>query len=171
MGQRTTAMSGRAKSPKKGAMPAPSEASPIDREEVSGQMQDIFSTVKALRDEKDALVSQLEQMAARSESDNKRLCKELLKARRDVENLSEMFVSATEGVNAKSAYRIPEVPEAAVAALVPSSLHAVIEERGAPDVESAGTLTIEGEVGTTSDSVKNATDEYAKFAEAGKCLV
>merc|ERR1712216_362602 len=146
-------------------------ASPIDREQVSGQMQDIFSTVKKLRDEKDGLVAQLEQMAARSESDNKRLCKELLKARRDVENLSEMFVAATEGINAKSAYRIPEVPEAAVAALVPSSLHAVIEERGAPDVQSTGTLTIDGEVATTSDCMKTAVDEYAKFAEAGKNLV
>ena len=55
-------------------------------------------------------MAQLEQMAARAESDNRRLTKELLKARRDVENLSEMFVTATEGVNAKSAYRIPEVP-------------------------------------------------------------
>ena len=54
-------------------------------------------------------MAQLEQMSARAESDNKRLTKELLKARRDVENLSEMFVTATEGVNAKSAYRIPEV--------------------------------------------------------------
>merc|ERR1712216_111955 len=146
-------------------------ASPIDREQVSGQMQDIFSTVKKLRDEKDGLVAQLEQMAARAESDNKRLTKELLKARRDIENLSEMFVSATEGVNAKSAYRIPEVPEAAVAALVPASLHAVIEERGAPDVQSTGTLTIDGEVSTTSSCMKTAVDEYAKFAEAGKNLV
>merc|ERR1719453_1200678 len=146
-------------------------ASPIDREQVSGQMQDIFSTVKKLRDEKDGLVAQLEQMAARSESDNKRLCKELLKARRDIENLSEMFCAATEGINAKSAYRIPEVPEAAVAALVPSSLHAVIEERGAPDVESTGNLTIDGEVSTTTGCTKAACDEYAKFAEAGKNLV
>merc|ERR1712216_777612 len=146
-------------------------ASPIDREQVSGQMQDIFSTVKKLRDEKDGLVAQLEQMAARAESDNKRLCKELLKARRDIENLSEMFVSATEGINAKSAYRIPEVPEAAVAALVPSSLHAVIEERGAPDVASTAAITIDGEVGTTTGCVGAAANEYAKFAEAGKNLV
>jgi hypothetical protein len=145
--------------------------SPINREEVSGQMQDIFSTVKKLRDEKDGLVAQLEQMAARAESDNKRLTKELLKARRDIENLSEMFVSATEGINAKSAYRIPEVPEAAVAALVPSSLHAVIEERGAPDVQSTGQLTIDGEVGTTTKCVQMSCEEYAKFAEAGKNLV
>merc|ERR1719181_2719603 len=146
-------------------------ASPIDREQVSGQMQDIFSTVKKLRDEKDGLIAQLEQMAARAESDNKRLTKELLKARRDVENLSEMFQSATEGVNAKSAYRIPEVPEAAVASLVPASLHAVIEERGAPDVESTGNLTIDGEVATTSGCVKAAGEGYAAFAEAGKNLV
>jgi len=146
-------------------------ASPINREEVSGQMQDIFSTVRKLRDEKDGLVAQLEQMAARAESDNKRLTKELLKARRDIENLSEMFCAATEGINAKSAYRIPEVPEAAVAALVPSSLHAVIEERGAPDVASTGNLTIDGEVDTTTGCTKAACDEYAKFAEAGKNLV
>jgi hypothetical protein len=145
--------------------------SPIDREQVSGQMQDIFSTVKKLRDEKDGLVAQLEQMAARSESDNKRLCKELLKARRDVENLSEMFVAATEGINAKSAYRIPEVPEAAVAALVPSSLHAVIEERGAPDIASTQQITIDGEVSTTDGCIKNAAKEYANFAESGKNLV
>jgi len=172
-------MSGRAKSPlRKGAwggvkkqLGSEQFASPIDREQVSGQMQDIFSTVKKLRDEKDGLIAQLEQMAARAESDNKRLTKELLKARRDIENLSEMFMSATEGVNAKSAYRIPEVPEAAVAALVPSSLHAVIEERGAPDVQSTGTLTIDGEVSTTSSCVSTAVAEYAKFAEAGKNLV
>merc|ERR1712216_730580 len=146
-------------------------ASPIDREEVSGQMQDIFSTVRKLRDEKDGLVAQLEQMAARSESDNKRLTKELLKARRDIENLSEMFVSATEGINAKSAYRIPEVPEAAVAALVPLSLHAVIEERGAPDIASTQQITIDGEVSTTDGCIKNAAKEYANFAESGKNLV
>jgi len=172
-------MAARAKSPlRKGAwggvkkqLGSEAFASPIDREQVSGQMQDIFSTVKKLRDEKDGLIAQLEQMAARAESDNKRLTKELLKARRDIENLSEMFVSATEGVNAKSAYRIPEVPEAAVAALVPSSLHAVIEERGAPDVQSTGTLTIDGEVSTTSSCVQTAMAEYGKFAEAGKNLV
>merc|ERR1711998_668574 len=146
-------------------------ASPIDREQVSGQMQDIFATVKKLRDEKDGLIAQLEQMAARAETDNKRLCKELLKARRDSENLTEMFASATEGVNAKSAYRIPEVPEAAVAALVPSSLHAVIEERGAPDVQSTGQLNIEGEVQTTAECCQAAGQEYARFAEASKNLV
>merc|ERR1711998_112956 len=137
-------------------------ASPIDREQVSGQMQDIFSTVKKLRDEKDGLVAQLEQMAARAESDNKRLTKELLKARRDTENLSEMFVSATEGINAKSAYRIPEVPEAAVAALVPSSLHAVIEERGAPDVSSTGQIDLQAEVQTTAECCQAAGQEYAR---------
>merc|ERR1711998_716185 len=146
-------------------------ASPIDREQVSGQMQDIFSTVKKLRDEKDGLIAQLEQMAARAESDNKRLTKELLKARRDVENLSEMFVSATEGVNAKSAYRIPEVPEAAVAALVPSTLQAVIEERGAPDISSTGQIDLKAEVETTVESCKGASEAYGQFAEASKMLV
>jgi hypothetical protein len=152
-------------------MPAPSEASPIDREEVSGQMQDIFSTVKKLRDEKDGLISQLEQMAARAESDNRRLTKELLKARRDIENMSEMFVAGAEGINAKSAYRIPEVPEAAVASLVPASLHAIIEERGSPDVSTSMQLTIDGEVGTTTACTQAASGEYANFAEAGKNLV
>jgi len=58
-----------------------------------------------------------------------------------------------------------------VAALVPSSLHAVIEERGLPDMAGQDQLTIDGEVGTTTSVVKTATDEYAKFAEAGKNLV
>jgi len=145
--------------------------SPIDREQVSGQMQDIFSTVKKLRDEKDGLLAQIEAMDARAETENKRLCKELLKARRDTENLTEMFTSATEGVNAKSAYRIPEVPEAAVAALVPSSLHAVIEERGTPDVESTQALDLSSEVATNSSSVSGTCDAYQQFAEAGKNLV
>merc|ERR1711966_524373 len=128
-------MSGRAKSPLKGGKwggvkAQASESSPVDREAVSGQMQDIFSTVKKLRDEKDGLISQLEQMAARAESDNKRLTRELLKSRRDIENLGDMFSKAAEGVNAKSAYHIQEVPEAAVASLVPASLHAVLEDRG-----------------------------------------
>merc|ERR1719453_756932 len=171
-------MASRGKSPLKGKwggvkknLGSAEFSSPVDREQVSGQMQDIFSTVKKLRDEKDGLVAQLEQMAARAESDNKRLTKELLKAHRDIENLSEMFCAATEGINAKSAYRIPEVPEAAVASLVPASLHAVIEERGAPDVESTGNLTIDGEVATTSGCVKAAGEGYAAFAEAGKNLV
>jgi hypothetical protein len=170
-------MSGRAKSPlKKGGwsnlkQAAEVSSSPINREEVSGQMQDIFSTVKKLRDEKDGLIAQLEQMAARAESDNKRLTKELLKARRDIENLSEMFCAATEGINAKSAYRIPEVPEAAVASLVPETLHAIIEERGSPDVGTSMALTIDGEVGTTTSCTKASCEEYAKFAEAGKNLV
>ena len=47
-------MSGRAKSPLKGGKwggvkAQASESSPVDREAVSGQMQDIFSTVKKLR--------------------------------------------------------------------------------------------------------------------------
>jgi hypothetical protein len=173
-------MSGRSKSPSRkaggwGGVKAKQQegdfASPIDREQVSGQMQDIFSTVKKLRDEKDGLVAQLEQMEARAASDNKRLCKELLKARRDVENLSEMFAAATDGINAKSAYRIPEVPEAAVAAMVPASLHAVIDDRGAPDMGSVEGITIDGEVDTTSGCVDTAKNEYARFAEAGKNLV
>merc|ERR1712159_920879 len=172
MGALLRIMASRSKSPlRKGGwggvkknVDAGSFASPVDREQVSGQMQDIFSTVKKLRDEKDGLVAQLEQMEARAASDNKRLTKELLKARRDVENLTEMFATATEGVNAKSAYRIPEVPEAAVASLVPASLHAVIEERGAPDVYSTGNLTIDGEVATTSGCVKAAGEGYAAFA-------
>jgi len=146
-------------------------SSPIDREQVSGQMQDIFSTVKKLRDEKDGLVAQIEQMDARAATDNKRLCKELLKARRDLENLSEMFVAATEGMNAKSAFRIPEVPEAAVAAMVPASLHAVIDDRGAPDAGSVAGITIDGECETTQNAVAVANEEYARFAEAGKNLV
>merc|ERR1712159_394513 len=179
MGALLRIMASRSKSPlRKGGwggvkknVDAGSFASPIDREQVSGQMQDIFSTVKKLRDEKDGLVAQLEQMAARSESDNRRLTKELLKARRDIENLSEMFVAGAEGINAKSAYRIPEVPEAAVASLVPASLHAIIEERGSPDVSTSMQLTIDGEVSTTSQCVQTAMAEYGKFAEAGKNLV
>ena len=34
---------------------------------------------------------------------------ELLKSRRDIENLGDMFSKAAEGVNAKSAYHIQEV--------------------------------------------------------------
>merc|ERR1711998_128973 len=146
-------------------------ASPIDREQVSGQMQDIFATVKKLRDEKDGLIAQLEQMAARAETDNKRLTKELSKSRRDMENLGEMFVNATEAINAKSAYRIPEVPEAAVAALVPSSLHAVIEERGAGADTGEPSGDIAGEVGTTDASTATVAAEYAKYADAGKNLI
>jgi len=169
-------MSGRAKSPLKGGKwggvkTQASESSPVDREAVSGQMQDIFSTVKKLRDEKDGLISQLEQMAARAESDNKRLTRELLKSRRDIENLGDMFSKAAEGVNAKSAYHIQEVPEAAVASLVPASLHAVLEDRGAPDLDTSDMLTIDGEVATTTASCAAAADEYAKFAEASKGLI
>jgi hypothetical protein len=168
-------MSGRAKSPLKkggwGNVKKAVAASPIDREAVSGQMQDIFATVKKLRDEKDGLIAQLEQMAARAETDNKRLTKELSKSRRDMENLGEMFVNATEAINAKSAYKIPEVPEAAVAALVPSSLHAVIEERGSGADTGEPSGDIAGEVGTTDASTATVAAEYAKYADAGKNLI
>merc|ERR1711865_416449 len=103
----------RSASPSRKAKKTPEpESSPISREEVSGQMQDIFSMVKALRDEKDGLISQLEQMELRNEADNKRFCKEISKCTRDIDGLQEIFVKAADGVNAKSAYGIPEVPEA-----------------------------------------------------------
>merc|ERR1711865_1320825 len=102
----------RSASPSRKAKKTPEpESSPISRAEVSGQMQDIFSTVKALRDEKDGLISQLEQMELRNEVDNKRFCKEISKCTRDIDGLQEIFVQAADGVNAKSAYGIPEVPE------------------------------------------------------------
>ena len=109
------------------------ESSPISRAEVSGQMQDIFSMVKALRDEKDGLIAQLEQMELRNEVDNKRFCKEISKCTRDIDGLQEIFVQAADGVNAKSAYGIPEVPEAAVAALIPETLHGVMKGEAALD--------------------------------------
>merc|ERR1712028_199948 len=104
----------RSASPSRKAKKTPEpESSPISREEVSGQMQDIFSMVKALRDEKDGLIAQLEQMELRNEADNKRYCKEISKSIRDIDGLQEIFVKAADGVNAKSAYGIPEVSETA----------------------------------------------------------
>lgn len=133
-------------------------------------MQDIFSMVKALRDEKDGLISQLEQMELRNEVDNKRFCKEISKASRDIDGLQEIFCKAADGVNAKSAYGIPEVPEAAVAALIPETLHDVMKGESALDLGPELTDVPE-QVSAVATSLSAATEEYTKFAEAGKNLV
>ena len=39
-----------------------------------------------------------------------------------------------------------------MASLVPASLHAVLEDRGAPDLDTSDMLTIDGEVATTTAS-------------------
>jgi hypothetical protein len=161
----------RSASPSRKAKKTPEpESSPISREEVSGQMQDIFSMVKALRDEKDALIAQLEQMELRNEADNKRYCKEINKSIRDIEGLKEIFVTASDGVNAKSAYGIPEVPEAAVAALIPDSLHDVMKGDSALDL-GPDITDVSGEVNKVGSCLDAACGEYSKFAEAGKNLV
>eukprot|EP00658_Telonema_sp_P-2_P078299 TRINITY_DN7300_c0_g1_i6.p1 TRINITY_DN7300_c0_g1~~TRINITY_DN7300_c0_g1_i6.p1 ORF type:complete len:715 (+),score=322.17 TRINITY_DN7300_c0_g1_i6:46-2145(+) len=154
---------------KKDKTPEP-ESSPISREVVSEQMQDIFSMVKALRDEKDALISQLEQMDLRNEADNKRFCKEIGKVIRDLDGLKEIFGTAADGVNAKSAYGIPEVPEAAVAALIPETLHDVMKGDSVLDL-GPEVSDVAGEVGRTEDALGDTAAEYSKLAEAGKNLV
>jgi hypothetical protein len=133
-------------------------------------MQDIFSTVKLLRDEKDGLISQLEQMELRNEADNKRFCKEINKCIRDVNGLKEIFTTASDGVNAKSSYGIPEVPEAAVAALIPESLHDVMKGDSALDL-GPEISDVTGQVGAVEGALSSACEEYTKFAEAGKNLV
>jgi len=161
----------RSASPSRKAKKTPEpESSPISREEVSGQMQDIFSMVKALRDEKDGLISQLEQMELRNEADNKRFCKEISKCTRDIDGLQEIFVKAADGVNAKSAYGIPEVPEAAVAALIPETLHDVMKGESALDMGPELTDVPE-QVNNVASSLGMCSSEYIKFAEAGKNLV
>jgi len=161
----------RSASPSRKAKQAPEpESSPISREEVSSQMQDIFSMVKTLRDEKDALISQLEQMDLRNEADNKRYCKEIGKVCRDLDGLKEIFVTASDGVNAKSSYGIPEVPEAAVAALIPESLHDVMKGDSALDLGEEVT-DVTGEVNRAQGSLDSCGTEYLKLAEAGKNLV
>merc|ERR1711865_960894 len=170
MGVNRSTMS-RSASPSRKAKKTPEpESSPISREEVSGQMQDIFSMVKALRDEKDGLISQLEQMELRNEADNKRFCKEISKCTRDIDGLQEIFVKAADGVNAKSAYGIPEVPEAAVAALIPETLHDVMKGESALDMGPELTDVPE-QVNNVASSLSMCSSEYMKFAEAGKNLV
>merc|ERR1711865_346709 len=170
MGVNRSTMS-RSASPSRKAKKTPEpESSPISREEVSGQMQDIFSTVKALRDEKDGLISQLEQMELRNEVDNKRYCKEISKCTRDIDGLQEIFVKAADGVNAKSAYGIPEVPEAAVAALIPETLHDVMKGESALDMGPELT-DVPLQVNNVASSLGMCSSEYIKFAEAGKNLV
>ena len=161
----------RSASPNRKAAKTPEpESSPISRAEVSGQMQDIFSMVKALRDEKDGLIAQLEQMELRNEADNKRYCKEIAKSIRDIDGLQEIFVKAADGVNAKSAYGIPEVPEAAVAALIPETLHDVMKGESALDLGPELT-DVPLQVDTVSASLDACSQDYQKFAEAGKNLV
>merc|ERR1712216_743120 len=161
----------RSASPSRKAKNTPEpESSPISRAEVSGQMQDIFSMVKALRDEKDGLISQLEQMELRNEADNKRFCKEINKCIRDIDGLKEIFTTASDGVNAKSSYGIPEVPEAAVAALIPETLHDVMKGDSALDLGPENS-DVTGEVNNVDVALNTTCEEYVKFAEAGKNLV
>merc|ERR1711865_907664 len=143
----------RSASPNRRAPETPEpESSPISRAEVSGQMQDIFSTVKALRDEKDGLISQLEQMELRNEVDNKRFCKEISKCTRDIDGLQEIFV------------------QAAVAALIPETLHDVMKGESSLDLGPELTDVPEQVNGVVS-SLDACAQDYQKFAEAGKNLV
>eukprot|EP00656_Telonema_subtile_P021589 TRINITY_DN2262_c0_g1_i1.p1 TRINITY_DN2262_c0_g1~~TRINITY_DN2262_c0_g1_i1.p1 ORF type:complete len:671 (-),score=229.74 TRINITY_DN2262_c0_g1_i1:322-2334(-) len=164
-------MSARSSSPSRKVKKTPEpEASPISRDEVSGQMQDIFTVVKALRDEKDGLIAQLEMMEHRNQVDNIRYCKEIGKVTRDLDGLTEIFTTAAEGINAKSAYGIPEVPEAAVHHLIPSSLHDVMKGESALDL-GPEVNDVTGECDRATACTAAASDEYSKVAEAGRNLV
>ena len=126
--------------------------------------------VKALRDEKDGLISQLEQMELRNDADNKRYCKEISKCTRDIDGLQEILYKAADGVNAKSAYGIQEVLEAAVAALIPETLHDVVKGESSLDL-GPELSNVPEQVNNVSSSLDACSQDYQMFVEAGKNLV
>jgi hypothetical protein len=164
-------MSMRSRSPGGRYRQAPAPASsPIDRDAVNGQMQDIFVVVKKLREEKSALEKALQTMAARTEAEEKRLIKDLCKSRVDLENLTELFRVCADGIDTKSTAKIPELPEAAVAKVVPAPLRPLLEADYGGDHSSAG-QNLQQEIGFTRAAVNDSFKEYERMAEAGKGLV
>lgn len=157
----------RSRSP--GRRQARSANSPINSDHVHGQMQEIYETVKALRDEKSVLEKALQTMSARTEAEEKRIIKELCKSRVDLENVAELFRLCADGIDTKSTANIPELPEAAVAKVVPRNLRPLLEaEYG--EHTSAGT-NIQQEIGYTRAAVNDSFKEYERMAEAAKGLV
>jgi len=144
-------------------------SSPINRDQVSGQMQDIFAVVKKLREEKASLEMQLEKMGAHTETEERRLIKDLSKSRIDLENVADLFRVCADGIDAKSTANIPELPEAAVAKVVPRGLRPLLEQDYG-DHASAGS-TIKQEIGYTRAAITDTFREYEHVAEAGKGLL
>jgi len=131
-------------------------------------MQDIFVVVKKLRDEKVTLEKNLEMMAARTEAEEKRLIKELCKSRVDVENMADLFRQCADGIDTKSTANIPELPEAAIAKVVPRGLRPLLEtDYGDHDAGA----NIQQEIGFARAAVNDSFKEYERMAEAGKGLV
>jgi len=165
-------MSARSRSPgssRRNRAPPQSASSPIDRTHVHGQMQEIFVVVKALRDEKAVLEKQLQSISARGDQEEKRIVKELSKSRIDLENLAELFRHAADGIDTKSTANIPELPEAAVAKVVPRGLRPLLEaEYG--EHASVGT-DIQQEIDYTRGAMNDTFSEYERMAEASKGLI
>jgi len=132
-------------------------------------MQDIFMVVKKLRDEKVSLEKNLEMMSQRTEQEEKRLIKDLNKSRIDLENLSDLFRDCADGIDTKSTSSIPELPEAAVAKVVPRGLRPLLEgDYG--DHDKAGS-NIAQEIGYARAATTDAVKQYERMSEAGKGLV
>merc|ERR1711998_104945 len=152
-------MMARSRSP--GRRQARSANSPINSDHVHGQMQEIYETVKALRDEKSVLEKALQTMSARTEAEEKRIIKELCKSRVDLENVAELFRLCADGIDTKSTANIPELPEAAVAKVVPRNLRPLLEaEYG--EHHSAG-ANIQQEIGYTRAAVNDSFKEYERM--------
>jgi hypothetical protein len=143
--------------------------SPVDRDHISGQMQEIYTVVKKLRDTKAALEKELELMTARTESEEKRYLKEICKSRVDLENLTDLFRHCADGIDTKSTANIPELPEAAVAKVVPRGLRPLLEAEYGDHASAADTL--EKEVRNATKAVVDSFKEYERMAEAGKGLL
>jgi len=167
-------MSARSRSPgRRGREPPRVAASPIDRDHTSGQIQDIFAIVKKLRDEKASLELQLKSISEHTEADEKRAIRELHKSTGDLNEICELFRAAVEGIDSKTCHEIPELPEAAVAKVVPRGLRSLINEREFdPNFHPATAgKDIAEEVQNARCAVNVTIQEYERVSESAKGLL
>jgi len=135
----------------------------------SGQMQEIFTVVRKLREEKAALETELSLMSQRTEAEEKRFIRDLGKSRIDLANLADLFRHCADGIDTKSTANIPELPEAAVAKVMPRGLLPLLEHDYVEDRN--GSVSLAQEIGATRKAVLDSSKEYERMAEAGTGLI
>eukprot|EP00658_Telonema_sp_P-2_P061991 TRINITY_DN5064_c0_g1_i9.p1 TRINITY_DN5064_c0_g1~~TRINITY_DN5064_c0_g1_i9.p1 ORF type:complete len:682 (+),score=249.92 TRINITY_DN5064_c0_g1_i9:213-2258(+) len=141
----------------------------LDREVTNNKLADVFEVVKSLRDEKAELILQLETMMKTNHLDGERYKTDLAKTRADSEQIADMLRMCSDGIDQKSTAHIPELPEAAMAKVVPQGLRSMLDSsREAPNKISPDLTTEVSETGGVLDDIAH---EYVHVAEASKCLL
>jgi len=141
----------------------------VDTRETGNQMQDIVSVVRVLRDAKASLEKQLSELEAHALAQGKRLTKLLNKSRLDFENVAQFIRGCADGIDTKTAASIQELPDAAMAKVLPAGLRNVLHvDYGSH--EHIGEA-MEAEIALSRVGTSAAAKEFARMAEATKGLI